>query len=360
MNGDRKSRGGSKSPREDLTLQLFERIEDQPLTLDGWEQLLSGWLPKASEPVLKSYAQTFLDHDITTVETLTYLENRDMADLKIAPVHRPLIAAAAADLMHPHEDNDNIQFHSSPAVSRTFGLKQEPGGTLQEVMSKELWQSAAAEFISTLFFLYLTVAAVLYYPALSEAVVVGVSYGLLHWLFFPISGGQQAPAPHMNPILTLIAVCTAAITPVRFLLYILAQLGGAAAGGALAVAMDPSSFDSNDFVYSYKTTALYEIVFGILLALLVMHLRLENLLKSKDRVLYDPLLSISLSLFFFLNASMQSGALINPMWAFGVAVALDTWQDHWVFWVPSLLSAVAGLLLHALLTKRVFLRDRRL
>eukprot|EP00457_Paulinella_chromatophora_P009640 gb/GEZN01009711.1/.p1 GENE.gb/GEZN01009711.1/~~gb/GEZN01009711.1/.p1 ORF type:complete len:374 (-),score=44.30 gb/GEZN01009711.1/:105-1226(-) len=361
---------------EDLTLQLFERIEVQPLTADGWETLLSGWLPKASEPVLKSYAQTLLDHDITTVETLTFLENRDMADLKIAPVHRPLIAAAAADLMAPIDGLTEIQIHNSPAVSRTFGLREVPGGILGELMSKELWQSVAAEFICTLLLLYLTArvmlssfltssppsSPVLTVPYFQSAVMFGVSYGLLNWLFFPLSGHhQQAPAPHMNPVLTLIAVCTTAISPLRCFMYVSAQLAGSVGGAALARSMDPAAFPSvaTPLMYDRHSISFYDIVFGILLALLVLRVRLENIIKHKDRVPYTPQVSISLGLFFFLNASVSRGGLVNPVWYFGLAAVLHDWEEHWVFWVPSLLSSVGGILLHAILTKRIFLRDRR-
>ena len=119
-----------------------------------------------------------------------------------------------------------------------------------EVTSLEAWRSTFAEFIATLLFVFLGAGSVIVSGGLpngdldpARLVGIALAHGLaIAFLVFAvanISGG------HINPAVTFAAMLTKNISPARGLMYVVAQLGGAAVGALLLLATIPAAADTN-------------------------------------------------------------------------------------------------------------------
>ena len=103
-----------------------------------------------------------------------------------------------------------------------------------EVRRLEFWRAIIAECMATFFFVFLICAANVPWSThwasqslIAGAFTAGFSAAALTQCFWRVSGA------HMNPAVTLAHASTRKISPLRCLLYVTAQCGGAIAGAAL-------------------------------------------------------------------------------------------------------------------------------
>ncbi|XP_020896371.1 aquaporin [Exaiptasia diaphana] len=62
---------------------------------------------------------------------------------------------------------------------------------------------------------------------------------------------------------------------------------------------------------------------------------------------YGPPLAIGFVVFVNLNLSINlSGGGMNPTRSFGPAVVMNSWQDHWIYWVGPMIGAIAAALIY--------------
>lgn len=106
----------------------------------------------------------------------------------------------------------------------------------QEVKSLEFWRSLIAECLSTFFYVFLVCAVNISWTGslightpnwIVMSLTSGLAMVILTQCFSHISGA------HVNPAVTCAYLVTRNITPLRSILYIIAQSGGAIAGAAL-------------------------------------------------------------------------------------------------------------------------------
>ena len=109
----------------------------------------------------------------------------------------------------------------------------------RELRSIELWRGVISECLATFLFVFLACSTTLRWDtsvfsvgvSSADVMYVALSFGLavcaLTQSFGHVSGG------HFNPALSLAATMACRISPLRGLLYMVAQCGGSIAGAAL-------------------------------------------------------------------------------------------------------------------------------
>jgi len=229
----------------------------------------------------------------------------------------------------------------------------------------EQWRDIVAEFIGTALFVFTSTggvmaAATLGPPSAAFNVVVALAFGLSIATFVyataNISGG------HLNPAVSLGFFCAMKMSFLKALVYILAQMWGAAFGSLLIRGALPgvvlSRFDyavtkinvagtlpgGEPFSQTLGQAILLEIVitFGLVFVILST-VKIPKDPKSMGAnapqaigyaVLVGHLIGVSFT-----------GPSMNPARTFGPALLSWYWTDHWVYWVgPMVGGGFAGIL----------------
>ncbi len=217
----------------------------------------------------------------------------------------------------------------------------------------EDFKNSLAELIATLLFVFVgvgSIAAMLQTaPDLGGGIVIvaaahGLAIALLAAGIGGISGG------HINPAVTFSMFITGQIALGRAIMYVVAQLVGAAIGMLLLKAfLVGAVFDAipgagghavNDAVVASNLAAVgIEAVITFLLVWTIFATAV-----SKRGTAPAPLF-IGFAVFVFhLVAIPMTGAGANPARTFGPALISGEWADHWVYWVGPLLGAAVAAL----------------
>ena len=158
---------------------------------------------------------------------------------------------------------------------------------------------------------------------------------------------------HINPAVTVAVLITGHVSPMRGLLYIEGQLGGAAIGALLIVAVVPGdggslgatslgadvSSGAGLLAESILTFALVFVIFG-------------TAVDPKGPTSLAPIaIGLTVAVDIMIGGPLTGGSM-NPARSFGSALVAVEWADHWLYWVGPLIGGV----LAALVYHRVYLR----
>ena len=213
-----------------------------------------------------------------------------------------------------------------------------------------LWQAASAEFVAVLLFIFLGCGAVVVTGEMTGggmnvprliliAAVHGLGITALAYATINISGG------HINPAVTITMLATRQISGIRALVYLGAQLGGAAVGGLLLLVVVPGASETTLGSHSLGagvapwagvlTEAI--LTFGLVFVIFT------TAVNSRELRNFAPI-AIGLAVFVTNVFGIPiSGASLNPARSFGPAVVAWEWADHWVYWAgPVAGGVIAG------------------
>lgn len=151
---------------------------------------------------------------------------------------------------------------------------------------------------------------------------------------------------HFNPAVTFGFVATGRMAPLRGVLYGVAQLVGALAGGGLACLLfgpDPVAAGTPALaapVDAWRGVAL-EAVATFFLVLVVFGTAVD---ERAPRYVFPLAIGLTVTLDIMAIGPL-TGAAMNPARAFGPALVSGAWANQWVYWVGPLLGgAVAAVL----------------
>ncbi|KAL3220113.1 hypothetical protein MRX96_005508 [Rhipicephalus microplus] len=221
-----------------------------------------------------------------------------------------------------------------------------------EIRSLELWRAVIGECLATFFYVFLVCGAHVSWPGYAEpsvlaiALTSGAAAATLVQCYGHISGA------HMNPAVTLATFATRKVSPIRTILYVSAQCGGAIAGAALlygvSVPGHQSSLGSNrphEALGAWQAFGV-EFVLSFLLSSTVFATRdphRSHLSAGSDAVVIG---------FAYLACTLAglpaTGASMNPARSLGPAFVMNKWVDHWVYWF----GPISGGLLAGLIYER--------
>ena len=221
-----------------------------------------------------------------------------------------------------------------------------------EFKSLEAWRSTFAEFIATLLFVFLGAGTVVITGTLTGgeltttrlvtiALAHGLAISLLVFATAHISGG------HINPAVTFAAMLTKKISAAKGLMFVVAQLVGAASGALLLLGTIPDAADTT--LGAHALGPGVTIGMGLLMEIVVTFaLVFVVFATAVDSGGMGNLAPIAIGLIVLVDhlvAVPITGASMNPARSFGPSLVAGEWVDHWIYWVAPLLGgAVAGLL----------------
>ena len=227
---------------------------------------------------------------------------------------------------------------------------------MNELRSAATFKASFAEFVATALFVFFGVGSVAVAAAGGGIIAIALSFGLTIALLAagagPISGG------HINPAVTFALMITNQVSPVRGVMYIIAQLLGGCLGalllrvfiveevvsgipgaGGLAISDAVPSTLAGVGIEATITFALVWTVFA-------------TAVSPRGSGNLAPLFIGLAVVVIHLVAVPLTGTGANPARSFGPAVALPAvtdglpgrWEDQWVYWAGPLIGAViAGL-----------------
>ncbi|KAH9820937.1 MIP aquaporin TC1A8 family [Teratosphaeria destructans] len=172
------------------------------------------------------------------------------------------------------------------------------------------------------------------------AVSFGFSLMVNVWIFFRVSGGL------FNPAVTLGMVMVKAISYIRGMLLLTAQITGAILASFLAQVLFPTTFNVRTTLSASTSVARGVFIEMILTAELVFTVFM--LAKEKHKATYMAPVGIGLALFVAeLVGVFFTGGSLNPARSFGPCVTTGKWDpEHWIYWVGPSLGAILAVLFY--------------
>ncbi|KAH8100798.1 aquaporin-like protein [Cristinia sonorae] len=208
-------------------------------------------------------------------------------------------------------------------------------------------QAALLEFVGTTFFLTSAFGGVQAVTAeatdgggsvvdrdMKIALSFGFSLLVAAWLFFRVTGGL------FNPQVSLALLLCGVITPVRFVLYCIAQLAGGITAAALVLGLTPGPLQSNTHLASGVNPAQ-----GLFIeAFITAGLCLAVLMLAAEKHVVTPFAPVGIGLTLFVGhlfAVYYTGAGTNTARSFGPAVVTGfPYGTQWIYWLGPTLGAV--------------------
>ncbi|XP_022246649.1 neurogenic protein big brain-like [Limulus polyphemus] len=203
----------------------------------------------------------------------------------------------------------------------------------EEVRTLEFWRSIIAECLATFFYVFLLCGAHISWPNVERTNILvksftsGLTIATLVQCFGHISGA------HVNPAVTLAMLLTQKITPLRAVLYVTSQCGGAIAGAALLYGVTiPGYQETLGCTLVHSDLGAWQ-AFGIEFVLtFVIVFTVFATMDPNRRTLGSNAVAIGIA---YLTASLiglpASGASLNPARSLGPAFVMNKWHQHWFF-----------------------------
>ncbi|MDA1188684.1 MAG: MIP family channel protein [Chloroflexi bacterium] len=214
-----------------------------------------------------------------------------------------------------------------------------------ELFDINAWRDSLAEFVATMLFIFIGCGSVVASGIatggtldagrlVAIALAHGIAITLLVFATAHISGG------HINPAVTVGAIITKKITPIKGGMFIVMQLAGAIVGALLLWIVAPEAAQGNLGAHGLGTDVsvgmglLTEIILTFLLVFVIFAAAMDK----RGAGALAPIAIGFAVMAAHLVAVPLTGAGIKPARSLGPAVFSGAWADHWIYWVGPLLG----------------------
>uniref|UniRef100_A0A8D0G6G7 Aquaporin 1 (Colton blood group) n=1 Tax=Sphenodon punctatus TaxID=8508 RepID=A0A8D0G6G7_SPHPU len=237
-----------------------------------------------------------------------------------------------------------------------------------EFKKKMFWRAVVAEFFAMSLFIFISIGSALGFQfplagnsteltpkiAIQDNVKVSLAFGLAIATMAQSVG--HISGAHLNPAVTLGLLLSCQISIFKAIMYIIAQTLGAVVATAILSGIT-SSLPGNSLGLNTLSNGInsgqglgIEIIATLQLVLCV----LATTDRRRNDVSGSAPLAIGLSVALgHLLAIDYTGCGINPARSFGSALIMNSFKDHWVFWVgPMIGGACAALIYDYILAPR--------
>ena len=202
---------------------------------------------------------------------------------------------------------------------------------------ERIWQRATAEFFAILTFVFIGAGSVVILRGTDPAGLVGIAlaHGLTMAVMVSVIG--HISGGHVNPAVTIAAWVTNQIKTAAAVVYIVAQLAGAATGAALLHLALPGTLTGGAFGtptvnhtigISNGKAVLIEAILAFFLVFVVYGMAID------ERGPFSKIAGLPVGLIIgtdILVGGPLTGAAMNPARWFGPALVSGTWTDWWVY-----------------------------
>lgn len=221
---------------------------------------------------------------------------------------------------------------------------------MDTAFTKNDQRAIAAEFLATLFFVFLgtgaVVAAAEAWPGADGGTLVAIALAHGIGILTAVAWTANISGGHINPAVTLAMMIAKKITVPLGAAYMIAQFAGAAIGSFLLLLCMPDAVDDNlgfhalaDEVDSLEGLLL-EIIMTAFLVLVIFNTAVSN----KGWGLNAPIaIGLSVAVIHLVGVPF-TGASVNPARSFGPALVAGEWEDFWIYIVgPAVGAAIIAL-----------------
>jgi len=221
---------------------------------------------------------------------------------------------------------------------------------MQQDVNDEYVKPVLAELVGMFAFVFIGAGSIVVngLPANTTGLLgIALAHGLVLAIMICIFGATSGG--HFNPAVTIGLCVTRHITPLKALLYIVAQLVGGTLGGLLLRAIFPTAVWQATHLgtpalapgLSFGTGILIEAVLTFFLLLAVFGTAVD------PRAPKIGGFGIGFTVLFdILAGGALTGAAMNPAIAFGPALAGGFWQNQLVYWIGPIIGGIIAALLY--------------
>jgi len=255
----------------------------------------------------------------------------------------------------PHVNLDEENQETTAAQGSGDTHAAPPGDTIRSVL-----RPAFAEFLASSIFIYVACgcgvnAAITFKTPGTQVLAISLCFGLtlfvLAFMIGHISGG------HMNPVVSVSFVLLRKISPLRGIMYVLAQFFGTIVGALFLRATTPDEKFSTgcfaaNFVHAGTSNGaafLSEVILTFFLLLVVSSATDSN---KSNQTLVPLAIGLCVTCCHLMSLTL-TGTSLNPTRSFASAVVASNvtgceqaWQAHWVFWLGPFLGGILGTYLY--------------
>jgi len=171
---------------------------------------------------------------------------------------------------------------------------------------------------------------------------MGLALLVSAWLFYRVTGGL------FNPNVSTSLLLIGAISPVRFVLYCVAQLIGSIVASGILLALLPGAL----VVSTSPGKGINDAQAVFIEMFLTAALCLAVLMLAAEKHVSTPFAPIGIGLTLFVGhlwGVLFTGASMNTARSFGPAVVTGFAKGHWVYWVGPFLGSLLAVALYTLL-----------
>jgi aquaporin TIP len=233
----------------------------------------------------------------------------------------------------------------------TIQLGFQPGD-----FSLTTWRQAAAELIATGVFVFLGTGAVVALlnvmggpPVTDPGFVTGVAIAHGLGILLAVAATAHISGGYINPAVTFAAAMTGKIKVSTALLYIAAQVAGAALAVLLLKTVIAAPAELGHLGAHSLNTAILDDQVGdgagagllveIALTFALVFVVFATAMDPKGlRHLAPAAIGLVILADHFVGVPL-TGASMNPARSFGPALVANFWDDHWVYWLGPLIGA---------------------
>jgi len=185
---------------------------------------------------------------------------------------------------------------------------------------------------------------------LAIAIGAGLAFGLISYIFATLSGG------HITPVISLAYFLTAQISPLRFLVYVTAQLIGAMVGAGFIKTVASQQFNDSQAARNLNqdgewdgNSLAVEVITTFILIMVVLSLS-EGKRRIEDKWFGHLQLGFVFLVVHLISLPID-GTSMNPTRSFASAALSGNWTAQWVFWVGPILGTFAGVAIYETLIR---------
>ncbi len=228
----------------------------------------------------------------------------------------------------------------------------------KDLSNGEAWKAALAELIATLLFVFIGAGTVVSSGMLGatdagRVVAIAIAHGLAIGVMAASTG--HLSGGHINPAVTVAQVVTRKIGAAKGVMYVAAQLAGAAIGAFLLAAVIPDAAEKSLGAHALGNgvTVAGGLIIEIVLTFVLVFVIFATAVDGRGPGAIAPLAIGFAVLIIHLIAVPLTGASVNPARSFGPALAAGQWADHWIYWVgPILGGSLAAVVYQGVFAKK--------
>lgn len=223
-----------------------------------------------------------------------------------------------------------------------------PGRDSNEVgdFTRNDQRAVLAEFLGTLFFVFLGTGAVV--AAVGGAggdaalVAIAIAHGL--GILIAVAWTANLSGGHINPVVSLAMIVTKNIKPALGVAYMVAQFAGAAVASLLLKLVTGDEFEGEGQLGLHAINPGIEAIEGLGLEIICtafLIVVIYNTAVSKKGWGINAPIAIGLAVMLIHFVAVPfTGASVNPARSFGPALVENEWADFWVYIVGPAVGAL--------------------